>query len=388
MLATPTVTGLVADRPDPRMIYWTDGVDQVIRGAPMDSATLSRAAAAVDVRAWAPMPSCVTLIGAASAGAFVCEPPTLYWADQASPPSIRRRFLNGSDVEQVLFDSYLAKPSALVLSRRSYDSLIIADAGKHDLLLARREPLESGDGSTIVIYHDDALEREGSRCAPTPPRTSDMLLEDVASPPASGVAQRGGGDCGLSWEGGDIVANERNRARRRRPGSLGRCGPGTAHGSGAPCAARGPRPPRRRRGAVGGARCRSASARLALYALQPAGLRNCWQPAGPAEMDADDLPAHTLTAATAIPRRLPFLEELLGPFDGPFAKRLYRRRRRTTAAERAAKAQCVQQRLAAATAVAAVAAAAPESSVRRATAQNNGLHQARENLRQLVSKGP
>ena len=119
VLATPMVTGLVADEAsDPRMIYWTDGVDQVIRGAPMDSATpASRAAAAVDVRAWAPMPSCLTLIGEATDGDFEGEPPTLYWADQASPPSIRRRFLNGSDVEQVLFDSYLAKPAALVLSR-------------------------------------------------------------------------------------------------------------------------------------------------------------------------------------------------------------------------------------------------------------------------------
>ena len=88
----------------------------------------------------------------------------------------------------MLFDSYLAKPSALVLSRRSYDSLIIADAGKHDLLLARREPLESGDGSTIVIYHDDALEPRGlAMRADTDPRTSDTLLEDAASPPASGV---------------------------------------------------------------------------------------------------------------------------------------------------------------------------------------------------------
>ena len=190
VLATPMVTGLVADEAgDPRMIYWTDGVDQVIRGAPMDSATpASRAAAAVDVRAWAPMPSCLTLIGEATDGDFEGEPPTLYWADQASPPSIRRRFLNGSDVEQVLFDSYLAEPAALVLSRRSYDSLIIADAGKHDLL-ARREPLESGDGSTIVIYHDDALEPRGlAMRADTDPRTSDTLLEDAASPPASGVA--------------------------------------------------------------------------------------------------------------------------------------------------------------------------------------------------------
>ena len=189
VLATPMVTGLVADEAT-RMIYWTDGVDQYIRGAPMDSATpASRAAAAVDVRAWAPMPSCLTLIGEATDGDFEGEPPTLYWADQASPPSIRRRFLNGSDVEQVLFDSYLAKPSALVLSRRSYDSLIIADAGKHDLLLARREPLESGDGSTIVIYHDDALEPRGlAMRADTDPRTSDTLLEDAASPSASGVA--------------------------------------------------------------------------------------------------------------------------------------------------------------------------------------------------------
>lgn len=189
VLATPMVTGLVADEAT-RMIYWTDGVDQYIRGAPMDSATpASRAAAAVDVRAWAPMPSCLTLIGEATDGDFEGEPPTLYWADQASPPSIRRRFLNGSDVEQVLFDSYLAKPAALVLSRRSYDSLIIADAGKHDLLLARREPLESGDGSTIVIYHDDALEPRGlAMRADTDPRTSDTLLEDAASPPASGVA--------------------------------------------------------------------------------------------------------------------------------------------------------------------------------------------------------
>ena len=190
VLSTPMVTGLVADEAsDPRMIYWTDGVDQVIRGAPMDSATpATRAAAAVDVRAWAPMPSCLTLIGEATDGDFEGEPPTLYWADQASPPSIRRRFLNGSDVEQVLFDSYLAKPAALVLSRRSYDSLIIADAGKHDLLLARREPLESGDGSTIVIYHDDALEPRGlAMRADTDPRTSDTLLEDAASPPASGV---------------------------------------------------------------------------------------------------------------------------------------------------------------------------------------------------------
>ena len=188
VLATPMVTGLVADEAT-RMIYWTDGVDQYIRGAPMDSATpASRAAAAVDVRAWAPMPSCLTLIGEATDGDFEGEPPTLYWADQASPPSIRRRFLNGSDVEQVLFDSYLAKPAALVLSRRSYDSLIIADAGKHDLLLARREPLESGDGSTIVIYHDDALEPRGlAMRADTDPRTSDTLLEDAASPPASGV---------------------------------------------------------------------------------------------------------------------------------------------------------------------------------------------------------
>ena len=68
------------------------------------------------MRAWAPMPSCLTLIGEATDGDFEGEPPTLYWADQASPPSIRRRFLNGSDVEQVLFDSYLAKPAALVLS--------------------------------------------------------------------------------------------------------------------------------------------------------------------------------------------------------------------------------------------------------------------------------
>ena len=189
VLATPMVTGLVADEAT-RMIYWTDGVDQYIRGAPMDSATpASRAAAAVDVRAWAPMPSCLTLIGEATDGDFEGEPPTLYWADQASPPSIRRRFLNGSDVEQVLFDSYLAKPSALVLSRRSYDSLIIADAGKHDLHLARREPLESGDGSTIVIYHDDALEPRGlAMRADTDPRTSDTLLEDAASPSASGVA--------------------------------------------------------------------------------------------------------------------------------------------------------------------------------------------------------
>ena len=77
-------------------------------------------------------------------------------------------------------------------------------------------------------------------------------------------------------------------------------------------------------------------------------------------MDADDLPAHTLTAATDSDPTplLPFLEELLGPFDGPFAKRLRPPAPPDDgAAERAAKAQCAQQRLAAATAVAAVAAA-------------------------------
>ena len=48
--------------------------------------------------------------------------------------------------------------------------------------MARLSPLESGDGTTEVIYHDDALEPRGlAMRADTDPRTS-TILDDSAAP--------------------------------------------------------------------------------------------------------------------------------------------------------------------------------------------------------------
>ena len=77
----------------PRVATGVEGLDRILNGGyPSDRIMLLEGepgtgkttlalhlltAAAVDVRAWAPMPSCLTLIGEATDGDFEGEPPTL-----------------------------------------------------------------------------------------------------------------------------------------------------------------------------------------------------------------------------------------------------------------------------------------------------------------------